>query len=72
MDRWPFDRPLDRVRRDVLAGVVSVEAARADYGAVIDPDGTLDLPASEAVRAAPRGPVSMFHRNGYFGPSVPR
>ena len=24
----PFDRPLDRVRRDVLAGVVSVDAAR--------------------------------------------
>ena len=66
----PFDRPLDRVRRDVLAGVVSVDAARADYGVVIDADGTLDLPASEALRAEPRGPVRMFHRNGYFGPLV--
>jgi len=66
----PFDRPLDRVRRDVLAGVVSVDAARMDYGAVIAPDGTLDLPASEALRAEPRGPVRMFHRNDYFGPLV--
>jgi len=66
----PFDRPLDRVRRDVLAGVVSVEAARADYGVVIDAEGTLDVTASDALRIAPRGPVRMFHRNGYFGPPV--
>ena len=66
----PFDRPLDRVRRDVLAGVVSVDAARTDYGAVLDAAGMLDVPASEALRGAPRGPVRMFHRNGYFGPLV--
>jgi N-methylhydantoinase B len=66
----PFDRPLDRVRRDVLAGVVSVDAARTDYGAVLDAAGMLDLPASEALRGAQRGPVRMFHRNGYFGPLV--
>jgi N-methylhydantoinase B len=66
----PFDRPLDRVRRDVLAGVVSVEAAAADYGVVIDAGGMLDLPACQALRAAPRGTVRMFHRNSYFGPPV--
>jgi N-methylhydantoinase B len=66
----PFDRPLDRVRRDVLAGVVSVDAARTDYGVVVDAGGMLDVPASEALRAEPRGPVRMFHRNGYFGPLV--
>ena len=52
------------------AGVVSVDAARTDYGAVVDPSGTLDEPASEALRAGPRGPVRMFHRNGYFCPPV--
>jgi N-methylhydantoinase B len=66
----PFDRPLDRVRRDVLAGVVSVDAARTDYGAVLDAAGMLDVPSSEALRGAQRGPVRMFHRNGYFGPLV--
>jgi hypothetical protein len=47
-----------------------VDAARADYGVIVDADGTLDLPASEALRAEPRGLVRMFHRNGYFGPPV--
>ena len=37
---------------------------------VIAADGTLDLPASEALRAEPRGPVRMFHRKDYFGPLV--
>jgi len=66
----PFDRPLDRVRQDVLAGVVSVDAAAGDYGVVIDAGGTVDGPGSEALRAGSRGPVRMFHRNGYFGPLV--
>jgi N-methylhydantoinase B len=66
----PFDRALERVRRDVLAGVVSVAAAREDYGVVIDETGTIDAAATEALRARPRGPVRMFHRNGYFGPPV--
>jgi N-methylhydantoinase B len=66
----PFDRPLERVRRDVLGGVVSVGAAREDYGVVIDKSGTFDGAASEALRTRPRGPVRMFHRNGYFGPPV--
>jgi len=66
----PFLRPLDRVRRDVLGGFVSVESAREDYGVVIDARGEIDVPASEALRAAPRGGVRMFHRNGYFGPEL--
>ena len=32
--------------------------------------GTLDAAATEALRARPRGPVRMFHRDGYFGPPV--
>src|SRR5438552_8833947 len=66
----PFDRPLERVRRDVVGGFVSVDAAREDYGVVVDASGMLDLAATEARRAGPRGPVRMFHRNGYFGPLV--
>jgi hypothetical protein len=37
---------------------------------VIDASGTIDAAATAALRAAPRGPVRMFHRNGYFGPPV--
>jgi N-methylhydantoinase B len=66
----PFDRPPERVRRDVLGGVVSVDAARADYGVVLDEGGTIDAAATAARRARPRGPVRMFHRGGYFGPPV--
>jgi N-methylhydantoinase B len=66
----PFARPLARVRRDVLGGFVSIESAREDYGVVIDERGEIEAPASEALRAAPRGSVRMFHRNGYFGPEL--
>jgi N-methylhydantoinase B len=67
----PLDRPLPRVRRDVVGGFVSPESARADYGVVIDPDtGMVDAPASERLRAAMRRPVRMFHRGDYFGPLV--
>ncbi len=33
----PLERDPERVRDDVLAGLVSIEAARAEYGVVIDP-----------------------------------
>ena len=66
----PFDRPLARVRRDVVGGFASVASARADYGVVIDEHGTIDVAATEALRAEPRGAVGMFHRSGYFGPPV--
>jgi N-methylhydantoinase B len=66
----PFDRQIDRVRRDVLGGVVSVGAAREDYGVVVDESGEIDAAATAALRARPRGLVRMFHRDGYFGPLV--
>ena len=67
----PLDRAPERVRRDVLGGFISLEAARADYGVVIDGEtGVVDIAASERRRAEMRGPVRMFHRDGYFGPFV--
>jgi N-methylhydantoinase B len=53
-----FGEPLRRepslVVADVRAGYVSVEAARKDYGVVIDPlTLALDMPATEALRARP-------------------
>lgn len=46
----PLDRPATDVHRDVIVGHISLEAARRDYGVVIDADG-LDEAASEALRA---------------------
>ena len=38
----PFERDVERVRADVIAGYVSIDAARTDYGVAIDP-GTLEI-----------------------------
>lgn len=48
----PFTRPLEEVLHDVERGFVSPEAARRDYGVVIDAGGALDEAASAALRAA--------------------
>ncbi len=66
----PLDRPLERVRRDVAGGFVSVESAREDYGVAVDARGVVDEAETARLRAVKRGPVRMFHRNGYFGPLV--
>jgi N-methylhydantoinase B len=51
-----FGSPLERdpalVAYDVQEGYVSAEAARADYGVVVSPEGELDIAATEALRAA--------------------
>ncbi|MEM4412684.1 MAG: hydantoinase B/oxoprolinase family protein [Candidatus Caldarchaeum sp.] len=64
----PLDRPVDRVRMDVIRGLVSLEKAERDYGVVLDPV-TLDVDreATEKLRAEKRrqrGPVPIFT----FGP----
>ena len=49
----PVERPAERVREDVRQGYVSLEAARALYGVVIDPATlALDEDATARVRAA--------------------
>ena len=48
----PFERPAEAVLEDVLAGCVSVAAARSQYGVVIA-DDTIDAAATAALRAPP-------------------
>jgi N-methylhydantoinase B len=46
------EREPERVRADVADGHLSVDAARADYGVVIDPEtGTVDEAATATERA---------------------
>lgn len=47
----PFERDPERVRLDVLNGYVSVDAAREDYGVVVDPlDFSIDEGATARLR----------------------
>lgn len=49
----PFERSQELVLSDVLDGLLSVDAARNDYGVVIDPVSlVLDAPASKLLRGA--------------------
>ncbi len=51
----PLDREVDRVLRDVLDGVVSVDGAHRDYGVVLTSAGdAVDHEATEVERAARR------------------
>jgi len=46
----PLDRDFELVLRDVLDQKVSIEAARDEYGVVIDEDFTVDRGATESLR----------------------
>jgi N-methylhydantoinase B len=59
----PFDRPAEDVLEDVLGGLVSIHAARSEYGVVIA-DGAVDAAATAASRDK-RPPVRAFHRHEY-------
>lgn len=48
----PFNRDIDLVVRDVLRGSVSTDAARRDYGVVVNLEGALDVDATRALRVA--------------------
>jgi N-methylhydantoinase B/oxoprolinase/acetone carboxylase alpha subunit len=49
----PLDRPVEKVVADVRAGYVSVDAARVDYGVVVDPvSHVLDEGATESLRSS--------------------
>jgi N-methylhydantoinase B len=72
----PLEREPERVRLDVIRGIVSRAAAEADYGVVFDGDGeeiTVDGPATEAVRErlrAARPPLEMFDRGPFYRESA--
>ncbi|MET1412018.1 hydantoinase B/oxoprolinase family protein [Roseibium sp. HPY-6] len=59
----PYDRPAEEVLRDVLGGFVTREAARSEYGVVIE-EGELDHLATQALRTD-RPEVRRFHRQEY-------
>ncbi len=62
----PLKRPAERVAADVERGLVSINGARA-YGVVVRNDHSLDVPATEALRAdmaATRPPIELFNRGG--------
>jgi N-methylhydantoinase B len=50
----PYDRSADAVAEDVINGLLSVEAARRDYGVVIGADCAADHPATTALRGGRR------------------
>ena len=62
----PLKRPIERVGSDVERGLVSIQGARA-YGVVVHADFSVDLAATEALRAemaAGRAPLELFNRGG--------
>ena len=65
----PLDRPPERVQKDVIRKLVSLEKARRDYGVVLNPETLeIDHSATEERRAKirqMRGPVPTFT----FGPT---
>ncbi len=50
----PLERPAGEVARDVADGLVTVAAARGDYGVVIAESGAADEAATDALRATER------------------
>jgi N-methylhydantoinase B len=60
----PFDREPERVLADVRGGLVSKECAEADYGVVLDANGSLDVDATVELRRK-RPATKLFHRRVY-------
>ena len=52
----PRGRDPERVRDDVLDGLISMEQARRDYGVAIDAAGEIDVAATGRLRA-PKNPT---------------
>ena len=53
----PLERDPELVQQDVIAGLVSVDSARDDYGVVFKPDQgyAIDLVATDALRSEQSG-----------------
>jgi len=50
----PFERPAEKVREEVRDGIISIGAARDDYGVVLDPK-TLEIDRRQTARLRARG-----------------
>ena len=62
----PFDREPERVRDDVLDGVVSAASAHDDYGVMLTgPDLEVDLTATASLRSSSRVTSKLFHNGAY-------
>ncbi|MFZ1152186.1 MAG: hydantoinase B/oxoprolinase family protein, partial [Xanthobacteraceae bacterium] len=48
----PRERDPQRVREDMLDGLITAEQARRDYGVAIDASGAIDVAATERLRAS--------------------
>jgi N-methylhydantoinase B len=66
----PLDREQERVAKDVRAGLVSVEAARSEYGVVVSARGEIDEAATASQRDALRGSREELQEFD-FGPLPP-
>lgn len=63
----PFEREPERVREDVLSGLVGIESADRDYGVVLTgPEMSIDVEATAVRRAAKGRELAMFHRHEYM------
>ena len=54
----PLEREPEKVRADVIEEFVSAEAARKDYGVVLDAKLTVDTVKTQALRASMRSAKS--------------
>ena len=50
----PWERDPERVRDDVLDGLITAEQTQRDYGVTIDSDGEIDRAETERLRAKGR------------------
>lgn len=63
----PLDRDIALVEKDVRGGFVTREAARHDYGVVLDAEGlNVNVDATCQLRQSLRGETKMFHRGAYY------
>ncbi|MBK8147982.1 MAG: hydantoinase B/oxoprolinase family protein [Acidobacteria bacterium] len=56
----PFDRPAEKVQKDVRNGLVSASKAKSDYGVVLNADLSIDSAATEALRVELRDQRGEF------------
>jgi N-methylhydantoinase B len=65
----PLDREAGAVLSDVLDGFVSIDAARSEYGVIIDPESmTVDDARTAVLRARERAPAATASKARNIAP----